>query len=300
MLSILIPTYNYNVFPLVLELQIQCNESGIEYEIIVLDDGSKTIFKENEQINALENCQYFINEVNRGRASNINKLAELSKFDYILILEADAFPSQKNYIQLYVDAIKHKPQAVFGGIIYSENRPQQNALLRWFYGKSRESKTLKQRIQNPNDIVFSWNLLLKKNIFLKNPFDSSIKTYGFEDLVFLKKMKQNKVVIEQIENTLVHQNEEESSFFIEKSKAAILNLIQLYQKNILEPVDSSLLNTFETVKKLNLTNVVTKIFKYFENSLLKNLLSEKPSLFLFDLYRLGYFCTLIRLKKDSK
>ena len=300
MLSILIPTYNYNVFPLVLELQIQCNESGIEYEIIVLDDGSKTIFKENEQINALENCQYFINEVNRGRASNINKLAELSKFDYILILEADAFPSQKNYIQLYVDAIKHKPQAVFGGIIYSENRPQQNALLRWFYGKSRESKTLKQRIQNPNDIVFSWNLLLKKNIFLKNPFDSSIKTYGFEDLVFLKKMKQNKVVIEQIENTLVHQNEEESSFFIEKSKAAILNLIQLYQKNILEPVDSSLLNTFETVKKLNLTNVVTKIFKYFENSLLKNLLSEKPSLFLFDLYRLGYFCQQIQLKNQQK
>ena len=300
MLSLLIPTYNYNVFPLVLELQNQCNESRIEYEIIVLDDGSKTIFKENEQINALENCQYLINEVNRGRASNINKLAELSKFDYILILEADAFPSKKNYIQLYVDAIKHKPQAVFGGVIYSENKPQQNALLRWFYGKSRESKTLKQRIQNPNDIVFSWNLLLKKNIFLKNPFDSSIKTYGFEDLVFLKKLKQNKVFIEQIENTLVHQNEEESSFFIEKSKAAVLNLIQLYQKNILEPVDSSLLNTFETVKKLNLISVVTKFFKYFENSLLKNLLSEKPSLFLFDLYRLGYFCQQIQLKTQQK
>lgn len=300
MLSLLIPTYNYNVFPLVLELQNQCNESRIDYEIIVLDDGSKTIFKENEQINALENCQYLINEVNRGRASNINTLAELSKFDYILILEADAFPSKKNYIQLYVDAIKHKPQAVFGGVIYSENKPQQNALLRWFYGKSRESKTLKQRIQNPNDIVFSWNLLLKKNIFLKNPFDSSIKTYGFEDLVFLKKLKQNKVVIEQIKNTLVHQNEEESSFFIEKSKAAVLNLIQLYQKNILEPVDSSLLNTFETVKKLNLTNVVTKIFKYFENSLLKNLLSEKPSLFIFDLYRLGYFCQQIQLKNQQK
>lgn len=300
MLSILIPTYNYNVFPLVLELQNQCTECGIDYEIIVLDDGSKTIFKENEQINALENCQYLINDSNRGRASNINKLAELSKFDYILILEADAFPSQKNYIQLYVDAIKHKPQAVFGGVIYSENKPQKNALLRWFYGKSRESKTLKQRIQNPNDIVFSWNLLLKKNIFLKNPFDSSIKTYGFEDLVFLKKLKQNKVFIEQIENTLVHQNEEESSFFIEKSKAAVLNLIQLYQKNILEPVDSSLLNTFETVKKLNLTSVVTKFFKYFENSLLKNLLSEKPSLFLFDLYRLGYFCQQIQLKNQQK
>ena len=35
MLSILIPTYNYNAFPLVEELQNQAIEAGIAFEIIV-------------------------------------------------------------------------------------------------------------------------------------------------------------------------------------------------------------------------------------------------------------------------
>ena len=300
MLSLLIPTYNYNVLPLVSELHNQCMKCEIEYEIIVLDDGSKITFEENQQINTFENCQYFVNEINRGRASNINKLVEFSKFDYVLILEADAFPSKDNYIQLYVDSIKKNPDAVFGGVVYSQSNPAKNALLRRIYGNSRESKDLKHRLENPFDIVFSWNLMLQKAVFLKHCFDASITTYGFEDLVFLKKLKGVNVTIHQIENTLIHQNEELSTAFIEKSKIAVLNLIQLYQNKILSTSDSKLLQTFEILKKLHLISFGTFIFNRFQDRLLKNLLSGKPSLFLFDTYRLGYFCQQIQLKTQSK
>jgi glycosyltransferase involved in cell wall biosynthesis len=299
MLSLLIPTYNYNVLPLVLELQSQSEDCKIEYEIIVIDDGSNTIFLENQQINTFENCKYIVNEVNLGRASNINKLVELSKFEYILILEADAFPSQKNYIQSYVKAIRLHPQAVFGGVIYSSKKPIQGNLLRWIYGNSRESKSLEHRIKDPLDIVFSWNLLLKKSVFLNLLFDSSITTYGFEDLVFLKKLKKNQIKIVQIENILIHQNEEQSTVFIDKSKTAVLNLIELYQNNVLVAADSNLLHAFETVKNLHLLSFSTFLFTRYEKYLVKNLLSEKPSLFLFDLYRLGYFCQQIQLKIEK-
>ena len=299
MLSLLIPTYNYNVLPLVLELQRQSKDCKIEYEIIVLDDGSNTIFSENQQINSFENCKYIVNEVNLGRASNINKLVELSKFEYVLILEADAFPSQKSYIQSYVKAIHLHPQAVFGGVIYSSKKPIQGNLLRWIYGNSRESKSLEHRIKDPLDIVFSWNLLLKKSVFLNILFDSSITTYGFEDLVFLKKLKKNQIKIVQIENILIHQNEEQSTVFIDKSKTAVLNLIELYQKNVLVATDSNLLHAFETVKNVQLLSLSTFLFTRYEQYLVKNLLSEKPSLFLFDLYRLGYFCQQIQLKIEK-
>lgn len=296
MLSLLIPTYNYNVYPLVLQLYEQCKNCGIDYEIIVLDDGSKIIFPENNQINDIENCRYLVNEKNTGRASNINKLVELSNFEYVLILEADAFPSKKNYIQLYIEAIEKNPEAIFGGVIYSDKKPSKNKLLRWTYGNSRESKELNSRIENSFDIVFSWNLVISKSLFLKNIFDSSITTYGFEDLVFLKKLKENNISIQQLDNPLIHQNEELSTVFIEKSKTATLNLIELYKKNILSAEDSSLLNAFEKVKNTHLTAIVAFLFTQFENALLKNLVSEKPSLFLFDLYRLGYFCKNVRMK----
>lgn len=55
MLSILIPTYNYNVYPLVSELHRQCLECGIAFEIIVFDDGSNRYIKDNQQINSFKN-----------------------------------------------------------------------------------------------------------------------------------------------------------------------------------------------------------------------------------------------------
>lgn len=298
MLSLLIPTYNYNVYPLVLELNQQCERCGIDYEIIALDDGSKTIFTDNKRINSLENCAYLVNEINVGRASNINKLVALSKFEYALILEADAFPAKKNYIELYVNAVKENPQAVFGGVIYTENRPPKNTLLRWVYGHAREFKNLASRLKNPNDIVFSWNLIVQKSIFLESKFETSIKSYGLEDLVFLKILKQNKVTILQIDNPCIHQNEELSTVFIEKSRTAMKNLFDLYQKNILSAEDSSLLRAYEVLKKTRLTSLVIFLFKNFKNLLRKNLLSEKPILILLDVYKLGYFCTLTPSKKN--
>lgn len=296
MLSIVIPIYNYNVYPLVEELHKQCMECGIAFEILCQDDGSTISFTENKLINNLESCSHLVNNKNHGRAYNINKLVENSKFDYALILEADAFPSEKNYIQLYIEVIKLKPQAVFGGIIYTETKPQKNTLLRWIYGKARESKDLAYRLKNPYNIVFSWNLLIEKKVFINNRFDSSITAYGFEDLVFLKKLRQHHVSIQQIDNPCLHQNEEQSAIFIKKSKIAVLNLIELYRKNILSTSDSSLLKVFEILKNTYLVATTSFLFDRFEKPLKKNLLSKKPSLFLFDLYRLGYFCKNSKMK----
>ena len=51
MLSILIPIYNYNAYPLVLELHKQCLECEIEFEIICQDDASGSDLNiENEKI----------------------------------------------------------------------------------------------------------------------------------------------------------------------------------------------------------------------------------------------------------
>ena len=299
MLSILIPIYNYNVYPLVLELHEQCMTLGISFEILCQDDGSTINFIENNQINKLQGGQYLSNKKNVGRSSNINTLAEISKFDYLLILEADAFPLNKNYIETYIEAIKEEPQAVFGGVIYSEAKPQKNKLLRWIYGNAREAKDLTYRITNPYDIVFSWNLLIEKKLFLNNRFDATITTYGFEDLVFLKNLKEKNVRIQQIDNPCLHQNDEESAIFIKKSEMAVLNLIELYRKNILSTSDSSLLRAFETIKKTHLITKTSFLFDRFEKPMKKNLLSIKPSLFLFDLYRLGYFCKHAQTRNRS-
>ena len=105
MLSILIPTYNYNVFMLVLELKNQADYLGIDYEILVQDDVSQNFINENSLINSLTNCFFFINTENLGRGKNINLLCSNSKYEYVLIMEADSFPVNNSYLKNYIDIV---------------------------------------------------------------------------------------------------------------------------------------------------------------------------------------------------
>ena len=78
MLSILIPCYNYSSFNLVNTLNKQCIDLKIDYEILVSEDAGEKYLEVNRKINRLDNCQYLINQINLGRAGNINRLLETS------------------------------------------------------------------------------------------------------------------------------------------------------------------------------------------------------------------------------
>jgi hypothetical protein len=56
MLSILIPIYNYNAYPLVKELQ--CLEATIDFEIFCIDDASNEYESNNNPIQFISNCIY--------------------------------------------------------------------------------------------------------------------------------------------------------------------------------------------------------------------------------------------------
>jgi hypothetical protein len=57
MLSILIPIYNYNAYPLV-KLHSQCLEAKIDFEIFCIDDASKEYESNNGEIQFISNCIY--------------------------------------------------------------------------------------------------------------------------------------------------------------------------------------------------------------------------------------------------
>ncbi|HET8884785.1 MAG TPA: glycosyltransferase, partial [Salinimicrobium sp.] len=94
MLSVLIPTYNYNIFPLVEKIHGLFTRENIGFEIICLDDGSgnEEINKKNHQINAFSNSSFSELEKNIGRSSIRNLLAKKASYDWLLFLDADVIP----------------------------------------------------------------------------------------------------------------------------------------------------------------------------------------------------------------
>lgn len=290
MLSILIPTYNYNTAPLVFELQKQSFLSGINFEIIVQDDASELFLEENQKINTVENCRFSRNTANLGRGKNINLLAEKSAFEWLLIMDCDTFPTQDDFILKYVSQINKKEIVVFGGIAYQKEQPSDDKLLRWVYGKARESLSVEMRKKNPNGNALTSNILIKKNSFTANKFDSSITAYGYEDLVFLSDLKKKGIVVNHIDNPTYHLGLETSKQFLDKTKIALENLKTLTATNALDSSESKLLTAYSIIKRLYLVNFAAFLFKKTEGKMEQNLVSKKPSLLLFDLYKLGYFC----------
>lgn len=292
MLSILIPAYNYNTFPLVLELHKQCLDCEIEYEILCQDDASNSKWNiENQKINSLDNCTFFINNSNLGRGNNINSLVEKSKYDFLLLMDCDTFPTQNDFIQKYCEVIP-TASVVFGGIQYEKKAPNKEQLLRWVYGNKREAHSLENRNKNPNNNALTSNLLIKKGIISQYPFDATITKYGNEDLCFLSVLKTKNIKVSHIDNPTYHLNLETSILFLEKTKTAIENLVYIINSGKFPAIESKINSAYVVLKKLKLVAIMAYIFNKTESKIISNLLSEKPSLFLFDLYKLGYYCKI--------
>lgn len=292
MLSILIPVYNYAVLTLVSELEKQCSACGIKFEILCYDDASDLFTTENQQINQFENCSFFVLEKNVGRSAIRNLLVEKATYENLLLLDADVIPVHNRFISNYIDQINKNKKVIFGGLFYENKKPVKELLLRWIYGREREALPLSERIKNPSDFALVSNLVIQKEILIRFPFDETLTKYGYEDLLFFSVLKSNAVAITQIENPVFHLNLETSSLFLSKTKMAIENLVFLNAANKITLNESRIIASFELLKRAKLLFVFSFIFKKFESKIKQNLVSEQPSLFLFDIYKLGYYCFL--------
>ena len=299
MLSILIPTYNYKTIDFVKELNKQLIAENVDFEIIVGDDKSTNleIIHQNESINQIENCSYVVNSENLGRGGNLNSLVKKSKYAWILFLDCDIFPKDTNFIKNYIDCIKSNSHKIhFGGLIYESKKPCDNETLRWIYGNNRESIPLEKRKLNPYETTLTSNILIRKEILENYPFHSEIKNYGFEDLVFILELKKNNIEINHLENPVFHLNLEKSIVFINKFESSLNNLKYLTDNKIIKNQDSRFSNLYSKLDKLKLTKLVSFSFRILKSSYLKNLTSKKPSIFIFDVYRIGFYCSLFKEK----
>lgn len=294
MLSILIPTYNYNVFPLVKEVRDQCIIEKISFEIIVLDDASQNFHDENNEINSLDNCLYSILNQNIGRSAIRNLLSTKASFDNLLFLDADVRIISNQFIKNYINFIRSNSNygVVYGGIVYQESKPNDNQLLRWIYGNKREALSAEKRNQNIYVSFLTLNFLIKKEIFSSVRFNEDIPNLRYEDLLFSFDLMKNRIPLKHINNQVVHNGIETSEVFMQKTNDSLKGLKFLLSKNYLPADYAKISNVFNLLNQTKLLFLINFIYKMRKNSFQKNLLSSKPSLLIYDIYRLGYFSQL--------
>lgn len=296
MLSILIPTYNFDITALVHEVHKQSTACNIDFEILVFDDASENleIRKINTAINGLKNTSYTILKSNIGRSAIRNKLAENAQFDWLLFLDADVIPVNEHFISNYVAAISKSKKIIYGGILYQKKMPEKSQLLRWVYGKEREALSVTKRKENKYISFLTSNFIIKKNVFETISFNEDIPNLGNEDTLFSYNLNQEKTPIEHIENTVYHLGLESSEIFLNKSRASLEALNLFLKQKLINAQYVKILRVKNRLQKFKLDIFFSTTYPLTKTIFEKNLLSHKPSLLIFDLYRLSYLCYISR------
>ncbi|MDR9447869.1 MAG: glycosyltransferase family 2 protein [Psychroflexus sp.] len=287
MISFLIPTYNYDARPLVDQLKQLAVQAGIDYEILVNDDGSQQKTTENQKINDFEKCFFQKNNKNLGRAGNINRLVQRAKFRYCILLDCDVKPLRNDFLAAYLKLCQPN-QICFGGINYDNQKPE-NGILRWKYGIYQEARNIKERQKRPYRYLLTSNLLFDKYLFKHKLFNDQLKSYGYEDLLLVQYLKQKIIKVNHIDNPVTHINLETSEIYLQKTQTALVNLAQLVKQN---KVDVSLTGVSywgNKLHKLKISKLYKLVFKTFKAILEKNSLGKKPNLILFKMYKLGFY-----------
>lgn len=290
MLSILIPTYNHNVYELTHQVHSQAEQLSIPYEILVIDDHSTLFLSENEKIKELSNVQFTILEKNIGRSGVRAMLAENAQFDTLLFLDADVLPGSKMFLANYISQSKiTSTDVIFGGVAYVKDAPPIENRLRWQYGKNREVKSAADREQNPY-FVISQNLFISKDCFQK--INTSLENFYGDDLILSQQLKKGQIKVCHIDNPVFHLGLETSKDYLTKALSAVETIVMLEDKGQLDKDLTKLQRSYLHLKKWNCTGLFRAIIGLFTQLMEKNFISERPNLFWFDLYRLHYYIQL--------
>ena len=289
-LSILIPTYNGICTKLVSDLQAQAQELGITYEIIVADDGStdSACVEANRAINALPHCRYVERTENVGRAAIRNFLATQAVHPWLLFIDSDMMVCRNDFLQRYANSDNIQADSIlYGGVTIGQLIPGN---LRSMYEKASEHEhTPERRQQSPYHDFHTANFMVPRQLMLQYPFDQRFRHYGYEDVLFGKQMKQHAIPIIHIDNPLSFEVFETNADFVSKTEEGLRTLHQFRD----ELQDYSRLLTLSSTPAVSLLSPLIRLgHRLFGGMVRQHLTGAHPSLFLFKLYKLGYFLSL--------
>lgn len=292
LLSVLIPTCNYRCYRLVAELHRQLEQSGVEYEIIVAEDGSRDQVSiiSNLRISELANCRHVIRRDNVGRAAIRNYLASEAKGEWLLFIDSDAVVVRDNFIASYLSSMESAADIVSGDLVNPEQMPSPGVSLRYRYEKSYEPmRSAVVRSKSPYDRLTTFNLMMRRSLWSQIPFDEDCVEYGYEDTLMGIELKRSGKNVLHIDNPLMHVGFERNEVYLSKVETSLRTLHGIKDRVQGETRMTSL---HDRIDRLGLLWMLRLAFVLSRPMLRRNLLGNRPDMTVFSFYKLGYYSCL--------
>lgn len=287
LLSVLIPTYNYDCTKLVIDLSRQLPD---DCEIIVADDCSTDVkvCQALEEIDKIPHASLWISPQNMGRPAIRNRLAREARGEWLLFIDSDAEVTDGKYVERYLQHLT--ADVVVGGTCAPARCPSPEVSLRYEYERRFWQRAkAEQRGRNPYDSFTAFNFMIRKTVFDAIKFDENCQNYGHEDTLLGIMLKERHVIILHIDNPLIHMGLEPNNVYMRKVEESLVALRENAEK--LQSV-STMLKAHAKVERLHLTPIIRLWYMCFGKLIRRNLCSTHPRLYLFNIYKLGYYCSI--------
>lgn len=287
-ISILLPTYNCTCVTLVRALQAQCVAAGIDFEILVADDAStdKSSIATNRAIEALEGVRYIVRNVNVGRSAIRNFLVNEASKEWLLFIDGDLSLDNPQFIRNYLAA---DGDVIVGGLKIGGDEKVWKSNLRYRYERASEEQiNAINRAKRPYQHL-STNFMVRKMLAGDQPYNTNFKRYGYEDVLLGKDFQRKKLKVHHIDNPVLFDSFEPNDVFIAKTEESLRTLYHF--KGELNGY-SKLLAMAEKINRLHFAGAVSFLYKLTNKPIKRQLQSNNPSVFLFNIYKLMYYCTL--------
>lgn len=230
LLSILIPVYNWDISTLVTRLHRQCMQlpNPQEVEIIIVDDGSISKYSNSSVTKQFSGVTYKELDQNQGRSVVRNCLIDIALGKYVLFLDADMLPDQKEFVETYSNLAKNGVEVVCGGLSYQQYDPPAGSDSFHVY-KSMKTEALPAALRNktPWRYIFTSNILIRRDILDTVRFDPRFTAYGFEDIEWGMRLNKS-FEVTHIDNTCSHMGVMHKNKVFARMREAVENHFLFY------------------------------------------------------------------------
>lgn len=207
-ISVIVPVYNTSKF---LEkcMKSIMEQSFRDIEIICVNDGSKDNSLEIlEKLQKEDNRIIIVNKENGGLTSARNAGLKIAKGKYCLNIDSDDWIEQGYFKALHERAEKDDLDITLSNIIFDYlDKPQKNYILNDLKILDTEIITGDEYINiflKENFHGYTWNKLIKTELYKKNNITYNEKIFLFEDVEVILRLSKYALKIGKVNNAFYH------------------------------------------------------------------------------------------------
>ena len=225
-ISIVTPVYKNDPSPLLARLLTEVSGGSFtgNVEIVVVNDGSDDIGLSKKISDFIEKfpipAKYYDFAANNGRSFARNQLIKHSQGEYILFLDSDMLPDDDNFIGKWLQHLNNSPEITYGGYTIKQAPiTKENRLARALAAKS-DCEPANIRAERGAQAVATSNLLVRRDIMEKVPFDCGFKGWGWEDTDWALRADESGFKVTHVDITATHLGLDDANVLLDKLKKA--------------------------------------------------------------------------------